>query len=108
MSTIVVIYVGNDNLLKADHVREEVTGEFMNSATVQVTLFDGNGEEVGGDTWPRTMDYVTDSKGVYRTTLPKTLDLVPNGRYVAAVEVDGGAGLYAKWTIQCVARSRDA
>lgn len=107
MSNIIVIYVGNDSILEVDHVRDELTGDFLAGAAVQATMFDNTGAEVTGDTWPRPLAYVANSKGVYRTTLPQTLDLTANQRYTVEVEVNDGPGRYAKWTLQCVARERD-
>lgn len=106
MSTITVLYVGNDNILEVCHVRNELTGDFINDATVEVSLFDVAGEEVAGGTWPKSLVYVTDSKGVYRTMLPAVLTLLPNARYVAEVEATA-AGTVGKWTLNCVARVRD-
>lgn len=106
MTTINVLYVGNDNILELQHLRDELTGDWLTTATVQVTLFNASGVEVGGDTWPKPMDFVADSKGVFRVTLPHTLDLLPNERYTAEVTVDGGAGKQAMWPLECVARPR--
>jgi hypothetical protein len=106
MSTITVLYIDNDNILEVCHVREELTGDFLNSATVQVTLFNSDGAETTGDTWPKPMPYVANSKGVYRVLLPASLDLQPNGRYAAEIVVDAGSGLLGKWTVDCVARVR--
>jgi hypothetical protein len=108
MSTISVLYIDNDNILEVCHVREELTGDYLNSATVEVTLYDADGAETTGDTWPKPMPYVAASKGVYRAMLPASLDLQPNARYSAEIEVDAGAGLLGKWTVYCVARVRDS
>lgn len=108
MSTITVLYVDNDNILEVCHLREELTGDFLNTATVQVTLFDADGAETTGDTWPKPMPYVANSKGVYRTVLPAALDLQPNSRYAAEINVDAGVSLLAKWVVNCVARVRDS
>jgi hypothetical protein len=108
MTTITLLYIGNDNILEVCHVRQELTGDFLNSATVSVTLFDEDGTEVTGDTWPKPMPYVDSSKGVYRALLPASLDLLPNGRYVAEINVDAGAGLLGQWSVNCVARVRDS
>lgn len=106
MSTIQTLLIGNDTIFEVDRLKDELTGSFKNAATVTVTLVDADGAQVAGDTWPKTLDYVTGSSGVYRATLPYTLDLEENARYDAQVSVNAGAGLRAAWTVECVARKR--
>jgi hypothetical protein len=108
MSTITVLYIANDNILEVCHLREDLSGDFLNSATVSVTLFDEDGVETTGDTWPKVMPYVAASKGVYRTLLPASLVLQPNARYMAEIDVDAGSGLLGKWSVDCVARVRNS
>lgn len=107
MSTIQILYVGNDTILEIDRLKNELTGAYLNSATVTVTLRDEAGAEVAGDTWPKTMAYLAGSNGVYRATLPHTLALTASQRVTAAISVDAGAGLVAAWDVECVARVRN-
>lgn len=106
MSNIQTLYVGNDTILEVGSLKNELTGAFLNSAAVTVTVTDMSGVEVSGDTWPKTMAYLTGSDGVYRATLLHGLALVAGTRYQAEVAADAGTGLYASWTIDCVARDR--
>lgn len=106
MSTINTLYVDNDNLLEVRNLRDELTGNYITDADVAVTLFDEGGTEVSGDTFPKPLDYVADSKGVYRVVLPYTLDLVVDGRYTAEVVVDAGSGRQGMWPLEMVARAR--
>ena len=106
MSNINVLLVGNDNILEVASLKNELTGAFLNAATVTVTLKDAANVNVAGDTWPKTMAYVTGSAGIYRATMLYTLALVADARYSAVISVNGGAGLQAAWTMECVARAR--
>lgn len=106
MSNIHVLYVGNDHILEVHHLKNELTGEYLDSATVSVTLVDSEGDEVAGDTWPKAMSYVTDSNGIYRATMVNELVLTAGARYTAQLTADAGAGLRAYWELECVARDR--
>ena len=88
-------------------LKDDVTGEFLNDATVTVTLTDATtGEEVDGATWPVNMNYLDDSNGVFRCSLTHELELLAGRQYNAVVVADGGVGLYASFTVLCVARAR--
>lgn len=106
MSTIHVLHVGNDHVLEVAGLRNELTGAALNSATVTVTLVDSAAAEVTGDTWPKTMSYVSGSDGVYRATLVYGLGLTAGARYTARITADAGNGLRAYWEMECVARPR--
>lgn len=106
MSNIQTLYVDNDTLLEVTRLRNDVTGDFLNSATVMVTLNNSAGVAVVGDTWPKPMSYVPASEGTYRATMPYTLALTSGQRYTAELTADAGAGLHATWQIECVARNR--
>lgn len=106
MSNIHILYVGTDTVLQLDSLQNEIGGTFLANATVVVTLADDQGNEVAGATWPQSMVHVAGSKGVYRTTLPFSLGLVADRRYVAQVVADAGPGLHAEWKMECIARDR--
>lgn len=106
MSNVNIVYTGNDTVLEVKGLKNEVTGAFLNSATVTATLVDDDGNQVAGETWPKTLEYVADSDGIYRATLPYTLSLAAGGRYEANISVNAGAGLRASWSLPVVARSR--
>lgn len=106
MSNVFVYYIGNDNIIELDGLKNDLTGAPLDAATVTVTLTDAHGAEVGGDTWPRTLAHVPGSRGLYRAILPHTLALAENQRATATVTVDAGDGLRAQWALECVARRR--
>jgi hypothetical protein len=106
MSNIHVLHVGNDAILEVQNLKNELSGASLNAATVTVTLVDADGEQVTGDTWPKTMAYVAGSNGTYRCTLVYGLGLVDGERYTAQITANAGAGLRAVWDMECVARPR--
>lgn len=107
MSNITILYVGSDNVIEVAGLQNELSGAFLNSVTVTVTLKDAAGSNVTGDSWPKTMTYLTGSNGVYRATLGYALSLTAGIRYTATIAANGGAGLRAQWDIECIARSRN-
>jgi hypothetical protein len=106
MSNVSILFVGNDTVLEVRELKGEVVGDFLNAATVTATLVDAAGAQVAGETWPKTLTYVTGSDGIYRATLPYTLSLTAGGRYTANISVNAGAGLRAAFSLPCVARAR--
>lgn len=106
MSNIQVLYIGNDTILEVESLRNDLTGAYLNSATVTVTLEETDGVDVAGETWPKTMAYVTGSNGTYRATLVYGLSLVAGRKYYAQITADAGAGLRAAWQVECIARKR--
>jgi hypothetical protein len=107
MSTIHVLYLGNDTVLQLDALQNDVSGEYLDHAEVLVTLTDDQGNEISGAAWPKSMVHVAGTRGMYRVTLPYSLDLVTGRRYTALLAVDAGPGLHAEWELECVARSRN-
>ena len=101
-----ILLADNDMIFEVRGLANEVTGSYLNAATVTCTLKDSGGAAVSGQSWPLTMSYVASSNGIYRATLPYTLDLVANGRYTLELDVNGGAGLRGKWEIPCLCRVR--
>lgn len=107
MSNIHILLDNNDSILEVDGLKNELTGVFLNAATVTVTLKDAAGADVAGDTWPKTLNYLAASNGTYRATLLYSLTLTAGSRYTAVITADGGAGLHAEWAMDCVCRARN-
>lgn len=91
-------YLNSDNVLTLSGLIDSITSSYQNTATVEVTLTDINGNEVTGETWPLTMNYVSASNGVYRATLVDTLS-VSAGEYTATVTANIGAGQYRTFVV---------
>lgn len=106
MSNVDVLYIGNDAILELRGLENDLTGQFLNAATVTATLTDATGTQIAGAAWPMTLAYVAASDGTYRATLPYTLALTPNEKVTAAISVDAGSGLRAFWALEFVARRR--
>jgi hypothetical protein len=61
------LYWKNDTLLELRSLRNEVTKQFVNNATVTAVIKqNSDGSEIGGATWPLTLSYVAASNGLYR------------------------------------------
>ena len=103
---VLTLYVGNDMLLEVEGLTDDAAGTWVNDASVTVTLKDAAGNEVGGDTWPKAMAYVTGTDGLYRVTLADTLGITANARYVAHVVADSGPGRRAAWEMDVLAKAR--
>lgn len=106
MSDVFVLFEGNDMVLEVSELRNEISGELINSATVTVSLSDADGNPVAGNAWPLSLEYIADSDAIYRATLADTLGLMPDARYFAEVIADNGPGQRAKWIKDCVCRKR--
>lgn len=91
------LIIDTDNVIELSAFQNETDDSYINDATVTVTLLTMGGTEVSGGAWPLTMSYVAASDGIYRATLPDTLALKPNKRYLAKVIADGGSGLRRTW-----------
>lgn len=84
-------FVANTNVLDLIGLKEEITEAFINDAAVEVTIKDGEGTNVGGETWPLAMDYVAPSDGDYRAFVSEDVELEANVKYVAYIDADAGA-----------------
>ena len=94
------LYGGNSNLIELNGLKNGATGSYENGAAVNVTLLGEAGDEIVGETWPKTMGYVASTDGDYRTTLKDGLPLV-HGQFVTAVIMASVSGLLGKWEIPC-------
>lgn len=74
------IYLDNDALIFLD-VLTDKDGNYINDATVEATLYGSTDSEVGGATWPLTLDYVAGSDGRYEKVLDKAVGVVLNEWY---------------------------
>ncbi len=106
MSTIHVLHIANDHLLELQELIDTLTGIPLSTAAVTVTVVDAQGLPVLGEVWPKPMAAVAGSPGTYRATLVNTLVLAKDKRYTARITADAGAGLKARWDMDCVARVR--
>lgn len=87
-----VAFVKNTNLLEVIGLKDAVTGDFINDATVTATIKDAAGEVVAGQSFPVTLAYVPASDGDYRATLGKDLALLDDTEYIAEITALATAG----------------
>ncbi|MCK9470011.1 MAG: hypothetical protein M0Q49_11405 [Porticoccaceae bacterium] len=100
------IFIGNDNLIVVDGLKNVGSGAFINNATVRGTLKTMAGDPVEGQTWPVTMVYKPESQGVYQGVLEDDLPLTNGTSYIVEVTADAGSDQIAKWEIVVKARNR--
>lgn len=81
---------------------------YLNSKTVQVTLYREDGSTPANVTWPLTLSYVAASNGDYRGTVVYTVGLRPGDRGRAVVTFDGGGDLRGEWEFPFVVQTREA
>lgn len=92
-----------------DEQGNALEGEWVNDATVAVTITDRDGAQVSGETWPLTLAYVTASNGRYQAVLDDGLSLSEKCPYFAAVTVDDTTNnLQAQIRLKLQAEVRDA
>ncbi len=100
------IYIDNDNLLRLSGLRNEATGDYINSAVVTVTVIDSGDVNVVGQAWPLTLVYVASSNGRYEGTLEETLVLIAAASYTAVIDAVFGGDLKAHWELPLTAEVR--
>lgn len=106
MSTVMYLYKDNDMVVELDGLKNAVTGEYINSATVTFTLKTAAGAIVTGQSFPAAMPYVTGSNGLYRAALSDAASITVGARYVVEINVDAGSGLSGKWELDAVCQVR--
>lgn len=91
------VFVANTNILDLVGLKSEVEEVFLDAATVTVTIKDHLGNNVGGMSWPVTMEYILESDGDYRATLPHTLTLLHKKKYIAVIDANAGPDRIGHW-----------
>lgn len=99
------IYIGSDNVILIDGLKNSRTGAFVNDAVVGVTLKDHNGTELTGDTWPSVGSYQTGSDGDYQIPIAAAVS-VSVGQVVEAVVTAVSGGLTLTWNLRLKANLR--
>lgn len=85
------IYIGNTNLAVVSGVKNGLSGEIDDGATLTVTLYENDGTTpVIGQVWPTLM--FNEPGGTYAGTLEEALDLSLNHTYTAVIDGIGSAG----------------
>lgn len=96
-----------DNTTSVKLLGLQADGQFINDATVALTLTDSAGDPVVGETWPAALQYVADSNGDYKGTVSHLVDVTKNKEYTALITAEAPDGSHAKWTTTVVPVERD-
>lgn len=88
-SVRMIIYKDNDNLFEVK-IKNAATGNYVNDATVAITIKDVFGNLVAGEVFPKEMTYIVGSNGKYQVTLSNFLSLVPGQNYTALITTSSG------------------
>ena len=96
MSCTLTLYAGNSNVIEVQGLQNSVDSTYQNAATVRVTLTDLNGTQLTGETWPKTLAYVSASNGSYRATLSHEVDMEIGQRYLYDITAEQ-SGSVARW-----------
>lgn len=107
-----VLWKDNENLIRVGNsetglegLLNEATGEYVNGATVTLVGIKGpDGSYLSGTT-NLSMDYVANSDGHYQVSIPETVALRSNKRYLAVITAESGT-INARWEMPLVCRIR--
>jgi hypothetical protein len=92
-----VLLIGNDQSIQVSGLQDQNTGDYLDSATVTVTIKNPDGTAVSGGTWPLTLDYVTSSNGNYLGIIEDGVALIERRAYTIEVTADDGSGRIGFW-----------
>jgi len=98
-----ILLYKNDNLIEVDELKDEVSGDFLNLATVTAILKDSAGAAIGSTI---TLTYVSSSNGKYQGTVPDDLIVNLGDRITAEITADSGADKRAFWCIALVVEKK--
>ncbi len=87
-----VVLRSSDNIVHVTGVTDVLTDLYISTATVWISIFDSEGDNVDGVVWPVTLDYVTGSNGDYNGLIPDAVEFVLGDFYTARITVDDGPG----------------
>lgn len=82
-----VLLFKNDNLIEVDELKDEVSGDFLLTATVTAVLKDAAGATIGSSI---TLTFVAGSDGRYQGNIPDDLAVSLGDRITAEITADGG------------------
>lgn len=91
-----ILLVGNDQSITVTGVTDSDSGEYIDDAVIQARLYNLDGTEVSGVSWPVTLSY-TGSLGVYRGVLEDAIALQPDTQYELEVSVAAPGDLVAHY-----------
>jgi hypothetical protein len=101
---ILYLYPMNTQVINVTGLQDQVSGNYLDAATVSATLYDrlGNPDSVLTDI---TLVYLAGTQGNYQGTVPFAFNAADGGGYNLVITADQG-GVQAQWTIPVVVRPR--
>lgn len=105
MAVSIKMFIGNSTVLKLEALRFEGSTTYIDDAVVEATLTDTDGNDVTGENWPVTLDYISNSNGEYSYILPATIEITENELYYMTVVATSGDNV-AQWRKQVRALNR--
>ena len=100
------LYIGNDSIVELTGLYDQLTGNYVNNASVQCTVFDANGGALANVGWPIALNYLAASNGVYQGIIPATIQLAEASGYRAQVIATSGSTT-AEWDIPVLGQYRE-
>lgn len=101
-------YVANTNVLEVRGLKSAIEDTFINDAIVSVTVKDGEGAAVAGQSWPATMAYVAASDGWYRAIIEDAVEFEAGETYYAFIDADAGTDRIGHWEFAFIPKTRRA
>ena len=92
------------NVCRLDALRDSVTNELIDDATVTLTIYDGSGTPILGTIWPVSMP--NKGSGIYETTLDHRLILDRGRRYRGVVTAIDPTDRKAVWELELLAQAQ--
>jgi hypothetical protein len=102
------IFIDNTSSVQLSALKSAITGEYVNDAVVTMTLKDGDGNAVAGESWPIALQYVMDSNGNYIGAFSHEVAVADGESYVAEVDAVLTDGSRASWDEPVMALTRTA
>lgn len=100
----IILYQSNDQTIEVDKLKDRLTGNFLNSATVSSTLYDSAGSAVSGLNG-LALSYVSSSNGKYRGNVEQTFAPALGDNYEIWFEAAQGSSV-GHWEIPCSVQAR--
>ena len=99
------VYIGNQNIVELNELRDVAELGAIEDATVTITLKDTmTNTPVDGQAWPTDMVHTED--GQYRAVLAPDLDLYPNNQYLAVIDALTTGNIQGHWELRVTAKVR--
>lgn len=92
-----VLFSHNDHTIKLLGLKDGKTGNFVNNATVEATIYNSRGEPLAGVTWPIPMSYVADSDGDYQGDLDEEFVASLGSGYYMITDASAAPDVKGRW-----------